>query len=130
MPLNASIADAIEHYARALIHKTPLTAGIGQMIGPVALVAPGKGFVGMGLANSAPEFPKDVEFQPVKKFRTDNTPVVVAPTLDDGVESFYQAIGIAAIEPLEDEAYFLAKVGPTLLGGLDQQFPLRVVRLR
>ena len=38
------------------------------MIGPVAPVAPGEGFVGMGLANPSPEFPKDVEFQLVKKF--------------------------------------------------------------
>ena len=27
------------------------------------------------------------------------------------------------MEPLEGEAYFLAKAGYTLLGGLDQQFP-------
>ncbi len=123
MSLNASITDAIEHYARVLIHKTPLTAGIGRMIGPVAPVASGEGFVGMGLANPAPEFPKDVGFQLVKEFRADGTPVVVGPPSDDGVEHFYQTPGIAAMEPLEREAYILAKVGHTLLGGLDRQFP-------
>lgn len=60
MPLNASITDAIEHHARILVHKTPLTAGIGRVIGPVAPVTPGEGFGGMGLANPASEFPEDV----------------------------------------------------------------------
>jgi hypothetical protein len=48
MPLKASITDAIEHHARILVHKTPLTAGIGWVIGPVAPVTPGEGCGGMG----------------------------------------------------------------------------------
>ena len=123
MPLNASIADAIEHHARVLVHKTPLTTGIGRMIGPVAPVAPGEGFSGMGLTNPASEFPEDVIFQLMEGFRADDTSVVVSPTSDDGVEHFNQTPGIAAMEPLEGKAYFLTKVCHTRLGGLDQQFP-------
>jgi len=67
------------------------------MIGPVAPVAPGEGLGGMGFANPASEFPKDVAFQLVKEFRTDDTPVVIRPTSDDGVEHFNQTPSIAAV---------------------------------
>lgn len=104
MPLNASIADAIEHHAGVLVHKTPLTTGIGRMSGPVAPVAPGEGFGGMGLANPASEFPEDVVFQLLECFRADDSPVVISPAPDDGVEHLYQTLGIAAMQPLEGEA--------------------------
>ena len=97
MPLNASIADAIEHHARVLVHKTPLTTGVGRMIGPVAPVAPGEGFGGMGLANPASEFPEDVVSQLLEDLRADDTSVIIGPTSQDGVEHFNQTAGVAAM---------------------------------
>jgi hypothetical protein len=61
MPLNAGVANAIEHHTCLLIHKTPLTAGISWVISPIAAVAPREGLVWMAFANPASELPEEVD---------------------------------------------------------------------
>jgi hypothetical protein len=93
------------------------------MFSPVPTVTPSIGFGGMGFANPASEFPKDVVSQFLEDFRTDDTPVVIGPTSDDGVEYFNQTPGIAAMEPLEGLLEFLSKRRHTCFSGFNQQFP-------